>query len=158
MVEASEILESIKTEMSKYSEQYETLQKELKDTISSYRKQLEDIQAEGDAKIGELQAKIEQVRGMYTSLYDQYQKFADNGGKQDVQKPNSVEQKQDKDKTQTEPSNNKKEKAEAKPTKSATKTKALSDEDKAKLSKIAKAVDAKGNEVPDYLVDEYNKK
>lgn len=153
MISVEEILNSLQAEMQKCSEEF----KYINDTIEQTTQEYND-------KISQLLTRKEQVRGTYTGLYNQYQKFMGNNESPAVEKVETpepaevtasetekVEQpKKDEIKPVTET------KKETPKTTKQTKT-GLTPEERAKLKQVTtKQTDNKGNEIPEYLQDSYN--
>ena len=167
MVDSNEIINSIKNDMV-----------EQENIFNQIRLELEKLEQEHTtfeqnylARKTQLEAGREQVRGSYTALYRQLEKFA----KDELPQPEQAEPQDDNkaqgesktlEENQPEPA-----KTEPKPTKRSTK-KEQSGQPKEKvvagltaeeIAKINSAipqqgkVDDNGNEIPDYLQTEYNK-
>lgn len=151
MVDGSEILKSIRADMDKYEAQYKEVCETITKTVKEYNDKLLALQEEGTNKVKQLENTREQIRGMYTGLYNQYHQFTGDTA-ETTEAP--VEAPAPEEKKVTEP------KKKTKTTKSE-----LSDEDKAKLAQITGATsqnqtavkDKNGNEIPEYLQDEYKK-
>lgn len=156
MTNVDEILKSIQDEMGKYEAQYTAVCEDIKVAVKEYNEKIQALQEEGNTKVAQLEAKREQLRGMYTSLYNQYHKFVGDEKATDVEK--SADE-------VTQTSNTQQEhkvdfSVPKKKSKSAMKS-VLSEEDKAKIAQIASSdnndKDKNGNEIPEYLRNEYNK-
>ena len=158
MANVDEILKSIQEEMNKYEAQYTAVCEDIRVAVKEYNEKIQALQEEGNTKVAQLEAKREQLRGMYTSLYNQYHKFVGDGKDtvtvnptdEDVQTPNAQKESLDVNSVSKKKS------------KSSTKS-VLSEEDKAKIAQITSSdtkdndKDKNGNEIPEYLRNEYNK-
>lgn len=155
-----EILKSIQEEMTKQSNAFKVINDEITTVYNEYNTKLAQIEKEGNAKIKELQNKREQIRGAYTVLLNQYNKFTTQDGQteepvkqEDVKEPENkgraevVETpKQEKQEKQEQPKRGRKPKVQ----KADTNT-GLSKADMEKLKQLEKY-----GEAPDYLKDQYN--
>lgn len=155
-----EILKSIQEEMTKQSNAFKVINDEITTVYNEYNTKLAQIEKEGNTKIKELQNKREQIRGAYTVLLNQYNKFTTQDGQteepvkqEDVKEPENKERaevvetpKQEKQEKQEQPKRGRKPKAQ----KTDTNT-GLSKADMEKLKQLEKY-----GEAPDYLKDQYN--
>lgn len=163
-----EILKSIQEEMTKQSNAFKVINDEINTVYNEYNTKLAEIEKEGNTKIKELQNKREQIRGAYTVLLNQYNKFTSEDGQteepvkqEDVKEPENKEpenkeraevvetprqEKQEKQEKQEQPKRGRKPKVQ----KADTNT-GLSKADMEKLKQLEKY-----GEAPDYLKDQYN--
>lgn len=179
MANVEDILKSMLVEMKKYEEEYNKIPAEINTIVEEYtakidalQKQRLALQEEGNKKIDVLQARREQLSGKHSSLYEQYKKFA--GKEPDfselevkVEKPEEVSKPKTELKTTSKKSSKETKKDETMNediNKADAEPDALSPDEIAKLDAIAGVVtknetttDKNGNEIPDYLKDEYSK-
>lgn len=179
MASVEDILKSMLDEMKKYEEEYNKIPSEINTIVEEYtakidalQKQRLALQEEGNKKIDVLQARREQLSGKHSSLYEQYKKFA--GKEPDfselevkVEKPEEVSKPKNELKTTSKKSSKETKKAQTvneDVEKINIKSDALSPDEIAKLDAIAgitteseMTTDANGNEIPDYLKNEYRK-
>lgn len=155
-----EILKSIQEEMTKQSNAFKVINDEINTVYNEYNTKLAQIEKEGNTKIKELQNKREQIRGAYTVLLNQYNKFTTQDGQteepvkqEDVKEPENKARaevvetpKQEKQEKQEQPKRGRKPKVQ----KADTNT-GLSKADMEKLKQLEKY-----GEAPDYLKDQYN--
>ena len=155
-----EILKSIQEEMTKQSNAFKVINDEINTVYNEYNTKLAEIEKEGNTKIKELQNKREQIRGAYTVLLNQYNKFTTQDAQteepvkqEDVKEPENKERaevvetpKQEKQEKQEQPKRGRKPKVQ----KADTNT-GLSKADMEKLKQLEKY-----GEAPDYLKDQYN--
>ena len=161
MVSAEEILKSLQDEMQKCSDEFKNINDIIEKTTQEY-----------NDKISQLLTRKEQVRGTYTGLYNQYQKFvgtapnnaesnSENVSVPEVAAPTETVEKEEVPAVEEKPDTSTKvvdaiKKEQTKQTKQ-TKT-GLTPEERAKLKQVTtKQTDKKGNEIPEYLQDSYNK-
>lgn len=167
MINSDDILNDMKVKIDEYKKQYDEVSIEIEKVGREYQAKIDELQQErvklldeGNALLDKLKLQREQIRGMHASLYEQYSKYvkpeevatATNSEKTEVVKETIVEK----------PKATTKKKVEKQP-------QGLSDAEKEALAKIVtkdatpvtpeiKAkVDAKNNEIPEYLQDEYKK-
>lgn len=160
-MENNEILKSIKEEMTTKEQEFNKVINELNILEQNYV-----------AQKSQLEASKEQIRGAYTVLYRQYEKFAkvdttsevENAQKVDKSEPveeqKVEEQKVVEPKKETKPKTTKSTSKETKTTKNEKTATGLTPEEIAKINNTipkTNVVDEKGNEVPDYLQSEYKK-
>lgn len=157
-----EILKSIQEEMTKQSNAFKVINDEINTVYNEYNTKLAEIEKEGNTKIKELQNKREQIRGAYTVLLNQYNKFTTQDGQteepvkqEDVKEPENKEPENKaraevvetpKQEKQEQPKRGRKPKVQ----KADTNT-GLSKADIEKLKQLEKY-----GEAPDYLKDQYN--
>ena len=155
-----EILKSIQEELTKQSNAFKAINDEITTVYNQYNTKLAQIEKEGNTKIKELQNKREQIRGAYTVLLNQYNKFTTQDGQteepvkqEDVKEPENKERaevvetpRQEKQEKQEQPKRGRKPKVQ----KADTNT-GLSKADMEKLKQLEKY-----GEAPDYLKDQYN--
>jgi len=149
MVSGEEILASLQEEMQKCSDEFKKINDMIENTTQEY-----------NDKISQLLTRKEQVRGTYTGLYNQYQKFMGNAP---IQERPVDENKHEQDKVvpadtpkveKTKPAPEPK--IDTPKVTKQTKT-GLTPEERAKLKQVTtKQTDSKGNEIPEYLQDSYN--
>ena len=156
-MENNEILKSIKEEMTTKEQEFNKVINELNILEQNYV-----------AQKSQLEASKEQIRGAYTVLYRQYEKFAkvdtttpeiENAQEESKSEP-VEEQKVVEPKKETKPETTKSTSKETKTTKNEKTTTGLTPEEIAKINNTipkTNVVDEKGNEVPDYLQSEYKK-
>ncbi len=156
-MENNEILKSIKEEMATKEQEFNKVINELNILEQNYV-----------AQKSQLEASKEQIRGAYTVLYRQYEKFAkvdtttleiENAQEESKSEPVG-EQKVVEPKKETKPKTTKSTSKETKTTKNEKTTAGLTPEEIAKINNTipkTNVVDEKGNEVPDYLQSEYKK-
>ena len=149
-----EILKSIQEEMTKKEQEFNLVENEIKTLEENYNVRMKQL----------LDAK-EQIRGAYTALYLQLEKFKKDDEKKeepyltDTETTIREEPKKEPVKIKTSKKVEKKEE----PKKEEPKEKinvGLTPEEIAKINKAVtkpKAIDNNGNEIPDYLQTEYNK-
>ena len=156
-MENNEILKSIKEEMATKEQEFNKVINELNILEQNYV-----------AQKSQLEASKEQIRGAYTVLYRQYEKFAkadtttpEVENVQEENKPEPVEEpKAVEPKKEIKPKTTKSTSKETKTTKNEKTAAGLTPEEIAKINKTipkTNVVDEKGNEVPDYLQSEYKK-
>ena len=162
MVDANEILENMKLQMEEYKKQYndlgneiETLGKEYQSKIDALQQERLRLADEGNAKLDQLKLKREQISGMHAGLYAQYTKYTKSSN--EVTPDTQVQSKSDKSDKPKTPEIKKKN-----VTKKTTQSQGLSEAEKETLAKIvanesATSKDANGNDIPEYLQEEYNK-
>lgn len=186
MANVDEILNAMLEDMKKYKKEYEdatvqvnSIAKEYSDKINDLQKQRIALQEEGNKKIEVLDARRSQLSGMYSSLYEQYKRFA--GKEPDFttvvnESPTKVVSEKPKNE-KVDDEKQKEEKVKVKKDKMTDLEKAvlenvnevddknskLSQDEIAKLSQITNSTndnvvkDSNGNEIPEYLVDSYKK-
>ena len=161
----NDILKSIEEDMKKQSNAFNEVNTQINVVYNEYNTKLAEIEKEGNTKIKELQNKREQIRGAYTVLLNQYNKFTTQDGQteepvkqEDVKEPENKEPenkeraevvetpKQEKQEKQEQPKRGRKPKVQ----KADTNT-GLSKADMEKLKQLEKY-----GEAPDYLKDQYN--
>jgi hypothetical protein len=154
-----EILKSMKADMDKKEQEFNTVLNELKVLEENYTARKKQL----------LEAK-EQIRGAYTALYEQYTKFVKEEDKP-TDTPVGAATQTVADKVEEKPVTEiPKKESKPKVTKQVNKTEETKSEEKVvagltpeEIAKINKAVtkpnvkDEKGNEIPEYLQPEYNK-
>lgn len=152
-----EILKSIQEEMTKQSNAFKVINDEINTVYNEYNTKLAQIEKEGNTKIKELQNKREQIRGAYTVLLNQYNKFTTQEEQteepvkqEDVKEPQNKARAEvvetPKQEKQEQPKRGRKPKVQ----KADTNT-GLSKADMEKLKQLEKY-----GEAPDYLKDQYN--
>ena len=175
MNNVDDILYSMLENMKNYENEYNEVTVKINTIIKDYSAKIDELQKqrlalqdEGNKKIDLLNAKKEQLSGKYSSLYEQYKKFANK-------EPDFNELLPEK-KSNSEPvkSNSKrsakKEVIKKEETNNENKVEAsisnsLSPDEIAKLSEIVDnkditqkpKKDVNGNEIPEYLQDAYTK-
>lgn len=167
MVDSNEIINSIKNDMAEQENMFNQIRLELEKLEQEHT----TFEQNYLARKAQLEAGREQIRGSYTALYRQLEKFA----KDELPKPDQAEP-QNENKVSEESSTQEVKqpepaKAEPKPTKKSTKKEqpsqpkekvvaGLTAEEIAKINSAIPQpgkVDDKGNEIPDYLQTEYDK-
>lgn len=156
----NDILKSLEEEKARLENEfkiYDGQLKQLEDNMASVKHEYE-VQKEN------LTTNIERIRGAYTVVYNQLDKF----GAIVKEQPISQTEEQCKDKDKNNKNEEKvKEDTKSKTTKKSTSSKVENKEEKSsaltqdEIDKINKAVtnnkDANGNEIPEYLKSEYKK-
>lgn len=149
-MEENEILKSIKEEM-------EIKEKEFNQVIS----ELTTLEQNYTVRKAQLEDSKEQIRGAYTALYRQLEKFS-----KVPDENNNVNTTSNTNSKSIDTTNTPKKETKSKVTTNTTKTKqektvaGLTPEEIAKINNTipqANVVDNNGNEIPDYLKSEYNK-
>ena len=149
-MEENEILKSIKEEM-------EIKEKEFNQVIS----ELTTLEQNYTVRKAQLEDSKEQIRGAYTALYRQLEKFS-----KVPDENNNVNTTSNTSSKSIDTTNTPKKETKSKVTTNTTKTKqektaaGLTPEEIAKINNTipqANVVDNNGNEIPDYLKSEYNK-
>lgn len=148
MVSAEEILKSLQDEMQKCSDEFKNINDMIEKTTQEY-----------NDNISQLLTRKEQIRGTYTGLYNQYQKFvgAETNNIVPEVKDEPATPIKDEQPIEVEKETNIKESKKETPKTVKQTTKAgLTPEERAKLKQVTtKKTDAKGNEIPEYLQDSY---
>lgn len=154
-----ELLKSIQEEMAKQSDAFSEVNTQITEVYNQYNAKLAQIEKEGNAKIKELQNKREQIRGAYTALLNQYNKFTREDG-QTLEPETSTTIVKEESQPQVENKNTTQNQVEEKPEqpkrgrkpkvqKTDTNT-GLSKSDMEKLKQLEKY-----GEAPDYLKEQY---
>lgn len=164
MISGDEILDAMKVQMEEYKQQYNDISKEIEAVGKEYQTKIDELQKErlrlvdeGNAKLDQLKLKREQISGMHAGLYNQYTKFKEQSDATD----NKVSQKENTSKKPKVGEVDKKKNTTQK--NSSAKSQGLSEAEKAALSKIVNKeqvdtkLDNRGNEIPEYLQEDYNK-
>lgn len=170
MINSDDILNDMKVQIDNYKKQYDEVSMEIEQTGREYQAKIDELQQErvrlleeGNAKLDKLKMQREQIRGMHASLYAQYSKYAKPEDVTAVsEKQPAGEPVADVQPVAEKPKVPAKKKAEKQ-------SQGLSDAEKETLAKIAGKdaettdkvspvkADARKNEIPEYLQDEYKK-
>lgn len=166
------IINSMLNKMKTYQDEYNNITTQINEVVSSYTKQIDDLQKqrlalqdEGNKKIDKLEMQRAQISGKYQGLYEQYVEIA--GGEPDFSKlDNATDNVEDVAESTIEdvpakPVNKTTRKSATKSSKAVKAKKEdsteLSLDELEALKSISTNVDSNGNEIPDYLKEEYNK-
>ena len=168
-MENKDILESLKCDMMEQEKLFNDVRKQMVDVANEYNKKLQEynqqvielnntiaeLEAEGNKELKRLQEQQEYYRGAYTGLYNQFIKFGGNMGTVQSAKQTSEVVSED---TVKDMDNKPAQKKNTKKT-VANKKANLTEDDLQKIQSITKTVDTKpaDKDIPEYLMDEYNK-
>lgn len=147
----NDILKSIEEDMKKQSNAFNEVNTQINVVYNEYNTKLAEIEKEGNTKIKELQNKREQIRGAYTALLNQYNKFKQETTNKELEKVEKVEIKE-KEEEQKVPKRGRKQKAQKQEDEITVKSNntGLSKSDMEKLKQLEQY-----GEAPDYLKEQY---
>ena len=147
----NDILKSIEEDMKKQSNAFNEVNTQINVVYNEYNTKLAEIEKEGNTKIKELQNKREQIRGAYTALLNQYNKFKQETTNKELEKVEKVEIKE-KEEEQKVPKRGRKQKVQKQEDEIAVKSNntGLSKSDMEKLKQLEQY-----GEAPDYLKEQY---
>ena len=147
----NDILKSIEEDMKKQSNAFNEVNTQINVVYNEYNTKLAEIEKEGNTKIKELQNKREQIRGAYTALLNQYNKFKQETTNKELEKVEKVEIKE-KEEEQKVPKRGRKQKAQKQEDEITAKSNntGLSKSDMEKLKQLEQY-----GEAPDYLKEQY---
>ena len=150
----NDILKSIEEDMKKQSNAFNEVNTQINVVYNEYNTKLAEIEKEGNTKIKELQNKREQIRGAYTALLNQYNKFKQETTNKELEKVEKVEikEKEEKEEEQKVPKRGRKQKAQKQEDEITVKSNntGLSKSDMEKLKQLEQY-----GEAPDYLKEQY---
>ena len=150
----NDILKSIEEDMKKQSNAFNEVNTQINVVYNEYNTKLAEIEKEGNAKIKELQNKREQIRGAYTALLNQYNKFKQETTNKELEKVEKVEKVEIKEKEEEQkvPKRGRKQKAQKQEDEITVKSNntGLSKSDMEKLKQLEQY-----GEAPDYLKEQY---
>lgn len=144
----NDILKSIEEDMKKQSNAFNEVNTQINVVYNEYNTKLAEIEKEGNAKIKELQNKREQIRGAYTALLNQYNKFKQETTNKESEKV-EIEEKEEEQKVPKRGRKQKVQKQEGETTVKSNNT-GLSKSDMEKLKQLEQY-----GEAPDYLKEQY---
>lgn len=144
----NDILKSIEEDMKKQSNAFNEVNTQINTVYNEYNTKLAEIEKEGNTKIKELQNKREQIRGAYTALLNQYNKFKQETTNKESEKV-EIEEKEEEQKVPKRGKKQKVQKQEGETTVKSNNT-GLSKSDMEKLKQLEQY-----GEAPDYLKEQY---
>lgn len=150
----NDILKSIEEDMKKQSNAFNEVNTQINVVYNEYNTKLAEIEKEGNTKIKELQNKREQIRGAYTALLNQYNKFKQETTNKELEKIEKVEKVEIKEKEEEQkvPKRGRKQKVQKQEDEITVKSNntGLSKSDMEKLKQLEQY-----GEAPDYLKEQY---